>query len=445
MELQDLPPSMSPQAVWSNVNGGKPDADSVVLNIGTSDTSSNEEDEFDEEGRLGKTVATERRTAPHVLTLPPRACPTAGLYRRVDDDDDELEFRGHHGDWEVQMLARELERREEQSRLQEEVRVLEQAVNDNTCTLDDLTNSQLDLLERMLTSSTALRRATAPAHYPMLGAGAMAGAASHSHAAGGPGLGLLAGLGQPLHGRLRRGLSLEEADTASPLAVASTSSSALHRRRSFRQHSLLSRSNGSQGGVGAAPVPGLSSGLARSLENAMHRVGAAPTSAPATSISSPPPGSGSGPGVGPSGRPASKASPRKQQLLNARSLEEHREPLSAVLHRLTSRSTSHLTHSSFPSNLVRGLGHLVRGHAGHASNASSTGGAPNSGSSTVAAAGHHHHHHHLQIQEASAVTSSGCSTSTATPSGAGAGAAVATISQGILAPPPPPPPPPPDL
>lgn len=58
MELQDLPPSMSPQqvlpqAVWSNVNGGSRDkADSVVLNIGTSDASSNDDDEFDEEGEL---------------------------------------------------------------------------------------------------------------------------------------------------------------------------------------------------------------------------------------------------------------------------------------------------------------------------------------------------------------------------------------------------------
>lgn len=74
MELQDLPPSMSPQALWSNVNGGKPDADSVVLNIGTSDTSSNEEDEFDEEGKAGS-----RRwrlsAAPHRTACPNAAAP----------------------------------------------------------------------------------------------------------------------------------------------------------------------------------------------------------------------------------------------------------------------------------------------------------------------------------------------------------------------------------
>ncbi|KAJ1524465.1 hypothetical protein ONE63_010962 [Megalurothrips usitatus] len=400
MELQDLPPSMSPQAVWSNVNGGKPVQDSVVLNIGTSDASSNEEDEFEDE---------------------------ADLYPREDDDDDELQFRGHQGDWEVQMLARELERREEQHRLQEEVRVLEQAVNDNTCTLDDLSNSQLDLLERMLTSGTALRRATAPAHYPALAA------APHPAAAA-----------TAAQLRLRRGTSLEETEATAPRAVhgvpmlPSTSASALHRRRSYRQHSLASRSNGSQGGVGrpgvgAGAVGVRNDGLSLvSTEAVVNRVGdvASPGS----------PGSARSPALSQGGRP----SPRKQQLLNARSLEEHREPGpgSSVLHRLTSRSTSQLAHSSFPSSLVRGIGQLVRGHAPSTAVAPAALPAnPVPVPAADAAILHHHHHHHFQVQEAAPVTPPSCAAPSTTPSGA----AVATISQGILAPPPPPPPPPPDL
>lgn len=233
MELQDLPPSMSPLAVWSNLNGGKPvPGDSVVLNIGTSDASSNEEDEFEEEGRNRRNLNGGRPRPPD-LSSPssssscprsrPSFCPAADLYPREEDEDDELQFRGHQGDWEVQMLARELERREEQNRLQEEVRVLEQAVNDNTCTLDDLSNSQLDLLERMLTSGTALRRATAPAHYPPL---PLAGHTHSPHS-----IGAAAGLA-----RLRRGCSLEEGEAGTlPPALPSTSASALYRRRSFRK------------------------------------------------------------------------------------------------------------------------------------------------------------------------------------------------------------------
>ncbi|PSN56858.1 hypothetical protein C0J52_08291 [Blattella germanica] len=139
MELLDLPRSMSPQHVWcaedeDEEEQKKPEVprDCVALDLGSSDSSSSSsssDSSNDEDDMFGM--------------------------------DDDLQTVGHNRDWEVQMLARELERREDISRLEDEVRDLKAAVSSSDLSL--LSSSELDILEQVLVAKDRKVRAAARA------------------------------------------------------------------------------------------------------------------------------------------------------------------------------------------------------------------------------------------------------------------------------------------
>nr|CAD7461598.1 unnamed protein product [Timema tahoe] len=118
MELMDLPRSISPQYVWSDNN-------STMVNLG-SDSSPDDELSDDE-------------TTDQV-----------GEYEGVNNQD-----------WEVQMLAKELERREDMSRLENEVQNLKQVVSSSD--LNSLSSSELEILEKVLMSKDRKVRAASRA------------------------------------------------------------------------------------------------------------------------------------------------------------------------------------------------------------------------------------------------------------------------------------------
>nr|CAD7402482.1 unnamed protein product [Timema cristinae] len=118
MEIMDLPRSISPQYVWSDNN-------STMVNLG-SDSSPDDELSDDE-------------TTDQV-----------GEYEGVNNQD-----------WEVQMLAKELERREDMSRLENEVQNLKQVVSSSD--LNSLSSSELEILEKLLMSKDRKVRAASRA------------------------------------------------------------------------------------------------------------------------------------------------------------------------------------------------------------------------------------------------------------------------------------------
>ncbi|PNF27892.1 hypothetical protein B7P43_G08302 [Cryptotermes secundus] len=136
LELLDLPSSISPQHMWCVEDGLQNDRDipidSVALDLGSSDTSSSSSSSSDSSNDEDDAFAT-----------------------------DDLHSVGHNQDWEVQMLARELERREGISRLEDEVRDLKVAVSSSD--LSHLTSSELDILEQVLVAKDRKVRAAARA------------------------------------------------------------------------------------------------------------------------------------------------------------------------------------------------------------------------------------------------------------------------------------------
>ncbi|KAJ9578163.1 hypothetical protein L9F63_024975, partial [Diploptera punctata] len=139
MELLDLPRSISPQSVWCAENEEQVKVtdtlrDCVAVELGSSDSSSS-------------------------------SSSSSSSDSSNDEDDafgtDYLQPVGHNRDWEVQMLARELDRREDISRLEDEVREIKAAVSSSDLSL--LSSSELDILEQVLVAKDRKVRAAARA------------------------------------------------------------------------------------------------------------------------------------------------------------------------------------------------------------------------------------------------------------------------------------------
>ncbi|XP_021933450.1 uncharacterized protein LOC110836502 isoform X3 [Zootermopsis nevadensis] len=135
--LLDLPHSIGRQHEWYDEEQEQKvtrmPKDCVALDLGSSDTSSSSSSSSD---------------------------------LSIDEDDAfaadyDLHSVGHNQDWEVQMLARELERREDISRLENEVRDLKAAVSSSD--LSNLTTSELNILEQVLVAKDRKVRAAARA------------------------------------------------------------------------------------------------------------------------------------------------------------------------------------------------------------------------------------------------------------------------------------------
>ncbi|XP_068087041.1 uncharacterized protein [Anabrus simplex] len=133
LELLDLPRSITPQHVWldeSSHSNGLMRQESVAVDMGSSDSESS-------------------------------SSSSAGSEEDHFQVSDRSEFCTHNRDWEVQMLARELERREGITQLQDEVRELQEAVSASDLT--QLSSSELDILERVLVAEDRKVRAVARA------------------------------------------------------------------------------------------------------------------------------------------------------------------------------------------------------------------------------------------------------------------------------------------